>query len=173
MPQIGRGLRWRLLAILALALAACGRSAHKEIELSAAPVRHVVASLAKNDQWKPGKCLCVGHYRDEAVEDFPPGLLDAEFAKHRFLRKWSQCEPYYGRAAKAKGCEGGMTDFICSVAERSDLPSGTARVLCHVNGESEALQKAGYLQDEYDVTEENGSLVVKPVSLNGTGKIHE
>lgn len=173
MPQIGRGLRWCLLAVLALALTACGRSADKEIALSAAPVRQVVASLAHNSQWKPGKCLCVGHYRDEVVEDFPPGLLDAEFAKHPFLRKWSACEPYYGRVAKAKGCEGGMTDFICSVSERSDLPGGTARVLCHVNGESEALQKEGYLQDEYDVREEGGSLVVKPVSLKGTGKIHE
>jgi len=173
MPQIGRGLRWSLVPVLALALAACGRSADKEVALSAAPVRQVAASLAKNGAWKPGKCLCVGHYRDEAVEDFPPGLLDAVFAKHPFLRKWSECEPYYGRVAKFKGCEGGMTDFICSVAERSDLPSGTARVLCHVNGESEALQKAGYLQDEYDVTEEGGSLQVHPVSLNGTGKIHE
>ncbi len=173
MPQIGHGLRWRFVAVLALVLTACGRSVDKEIALSAAPVRLVAASLAKNSAWKPGKCLCVGHYRDEAVEDFPPGLLDAEFTKHRFLRKWSACEPYYGRVAKFKGCEGGMTDFICSVSERTDLPSGTARVLCHVNGESEALQKAGYVQDEYDVTEDGDRLVVKPVSLNGTGKIHE
>ena len=173
MPQFGPQLRWRLLPILALTLVGCGRGAHKEIELAAAPVRHVAAALSQNAQWQPGKCLCVGHYRDEAIEDFPAGLLDGEFAKHQFLRPWSACEPYYGRAKKAKGCEAGMTDFICSVSERSDLPAGTARVLCHVNGESEALQKAGYLQDEYDVTEENGTLTVRPVSLKGTQKIHE
>jgi hypothetical protein len=107
------------------------------------------------------------------VEDFPAGLLDAEFAKYPFLRQWTACEPYYARAAKAKGCEAGMTDFICSVSERTDLPKGTARVLCHVSGQSEALQKAGYLQDEYDVTEKGGALVVTAVSLKGSGKIHE
>lgn len=171
MPQIRRVVRLSL--VLALAVAGCGRSAHQEIELAAAPVRTVAISLAKNPEWKPGKCLCVGHYREDTVEDFPAGLLDAEFAKHRFLRKWSQCEPYYARKAKAKGCEGGMTDFICSVSERSDLPKGTARVLCHINGQSEALQKAGYLQDEYDVAEKDGALVVTPVSLTGSGRIHE
>jgi hypothetical protein len=74
---------------------------------------------------------------------------------------------------KPKGCAGGLTDFICSVSERSDLPKGTARVLCHVNGESEAMQKAGYLQDEYDVTEDDGTIRVRPVSLKGSGQIHE
>lgn len=173
MPQIGRPMRCALAGILVLVLAACGRSAHQEIELAAAPVRTVSAGLAKNPLWKPGKCLCVGHYRAEAVEDFPPGLLDAEFAKHRFLRQWTACEPYYARRAKAKGCEAGMVDFICSVAERSDMPKGTARVLCHVSGQSEALQKAGYLQDEYDVTERDSALVVTPVSLKGSEKMHE
>jgi hypothetical protein len=171
MPQIERAVRLSL--VLALALAGCGRGAHQEIELAAAPVRTVAASLAKNPLWTPGKCLCVGHYREDAVEDFPAGLIDAEFAKHRFLRKWSACEPYYARKAKAKGCESGMTDFICSVSERSDLPKSTARVLCHINGQSEALQKAGYLQDEYDVTEKDGTLVVTPVNLTGSGRIHE
>lgn len=173
MPQIGRAMRLSLVAVAGLALTACGRSSSKEIALAAAPVREVASSLAKNTQWRPGKCLCVGHYREDAVEDFPAGLLEAEFVKYRFLRPWSACEPYYGRAAKAKGCEAGMTDFICSVAERTDLPPATARVICHVNGQSEALQKAGYLQDEYDVTEEGGALKVRAVSLTGSGWIHE
>jgi len=142
--------------------------------MSAAPVRHVVASLSHNGAWKPGKCLCVGHFREDAVEDFPAGILDAEFAGHPWLHKWSECEPYYGRANNLKGCGGGMVDFVCSVSERTDLPSGTARVLCHVNGQSEALQREGYLQDEYDVTlADDGQYVVHPVSLKGTGKIHE
>ena len=174
MPQIGRGLRWCCAGLLlAGSLAACGRSARHEAEVSAAPVRVVAAAIAKSGQWKPGKCLCVGHFGNEAVEDFPAGLLDAEFARHSFLRPWSACAPYYGMVKKPKGCGAGLTEFICSVSERTDLPKGTARVLCHVNGESEAMQKAGYLQDEYDVTEENGVLVVKPVSLKGSGQIHE
>jgi hypothetical protein len=173
MPQIGRRLRCAFACLLVVVLAACGRSAHREIELAAAPVRTVAANLAKNPLWKPGKCLCVGHYREDAVEDFPAGLLDAEFAKHPFLRRWTTCEPYYSRRAKAKGCEAGMVDFICSVSERTDLPKRTARVLCHVSGQSEALQKAGYLQDEYDVTDQGSTLTVKPVSLKGSEKIHE
>jgi hypothetical protein len=172
MPQVGRRWRWKLV-LLALALAGCGRSAHQEIALTAAPVPAVAARLAANPHWKPGKCLCVGHYREDAVQDFPAGTLDAEFARHRFLRKWSDCEPFYARRAKAKGCEAGMTDYICSVSARTDLPKGTARVFCHVSGQSEALQKAGYLQDEFDVTEEDGTLKVHPVSLTGSGKIHE
>jgi len=99
-------------------------------------------------------------------------VLDGEFASHPWLRKWSECAPYYGRAKNLKGCSAGMTDFICSVVERSDLPKGTARVLCHVNGEDEALQQE-YLQDEYDVTLDNGAYRVRPVSLKGTGKLHE
>jgi len=174
MPQIGRGLRWCCAGALLLGtLASCGRSARQEVELSAAPVRHVVAAIAKSGSWKPGKCLCVGHFREEEVEDFPAGLLDAEFARHSFLRKWSECAPFYGMVKKPKGCAAGLTDFICSVSERSDLPKGTARVLCHVNGESEAMQKAGYLQDEYDVTEDDGTIRVRPVSLKGSGQIHE
>ncbi len=175
MPQIRSGslLRLRLLPVLVLLLASGCDRADQDVARAAAPVRIVAASLAKNPQWKPGKCLCVGHYREDAVEDFPAALLAGEFARHRFLRNWSACEAFYGRVAKAKGCEAGMTDFICSVSERTDLPSGTARVLCHVNGQSEALQKAGYLQDEYDVTDKDGTLVVSPVSLSGSGKIHE
>jgi len=177
MPQIRRTVRLSLTAIALLCLAAavgsCGRSAREEAELAAAPVGPVAAALAKNPAWRPGKCLCVGHYRAESVEDFPPGLLADEFARFGFLRNWSDCEPYYGRKAKAKGCEAGLTDFICSVAERSDLPRGTARILCHVNGDSQALQQAGYLQDEYDVTEQDGKLTVTAVSLKGSGRIHE
>jgi hypothetical protein len=159
------------LAVLLLA-GGCGR-AHKEIAIAAAPVHDVAVRLSKNPQWGPGKCLCVGHYRADAVEDFPAGLIDADLARYPFLRRWTACEPYYSRAAKAKGCEAGMVDFICSVAERKDLPKGTARVFCHVNGQSEALQKAGYLQDEYDVSEKDGTLTVTPVSLSGSGMIHE
>ena len=171
MPQIGRGLRLSLVAVLVLA--GSGPKTPRESEIAAAPVHQVAASLAKNALWKPGKCLCVGEYREDTVQDFPAGLLQDDFTAHRFLRPWSACEPFYSRKAKAKGCEAGMTDFICSVAVRDDLPKGTSRVLCHVNGQSEALQKAGYLQDEYDVTEKDGTLVVKPVSLKGTGRIHE
>jgi len=174
MPQIGRGLRWCCAGVLLLgSLAACGRSERREAEVSAAPVRVVAAAIATSGKWRPGRCLCVGHFRDEAVEDFPAGLLDAEFARHNFLRPWSACEPYYGMVKKPKGCAAGLTDFICSVSGRTDLPKGTTRVLCHVNGESEAMQKAGYLQDEYDVTPEGDGYRIRPVSLKGSGKIHE
>jgi hypothetical protein len=172
MPQLARALRMGMALTAMLALAACGRSEEQEIAVSAAPVRHVVASLAQHGAWKSGNCLCVGHFREDVVEDFPAGVLDGEFARHPWLRKWSECAPYYGRAKNLKGCAVGMTDFICSVAERSDLPKGTARVLCHVNGEDEALQQE-YLQDEYDVTFDNGTYHVRPVSLKGTGILHE
>lgn len=171
MPQVGRALRLSLVAVLALA--GCGPKTPRESEIAAAPVRLVAATLAKNPEWKPGKCLCVGEFREDTVRDFPEGVLSEAFAAHRFLRNWSACEPYYHRKAKAQGCEGGMTDFICSIADRQGQPKGTARVLCHVNGQSEALQKAGYLQDEYDITDKDGKLVVKPISLKGTGMIHE
>ena len=171
MPQIGRALRLSLVTVVVLA--GCGPRIPHESKVAAAPVHDLAAKLAKNPAWTPGKCLCVGEFRDDAVKDFPAALMQADYAAHPFLRPWSVCEPFYSRKARAKGCEAGMTDFICSVAARDDLPKGTSRVLCHVNGQSEALQKAGYLQDEYDVSEKDGALVVKPVSLKGTGKIHE
>jgi hypothetical protein len=160
------------MALCALLLAACGRSEQEEIAISAAPVRTAVASLAQHHVLKPGRCLCVGHFREDAVEDFPAGLLEAEYARYPWLHKWSECEPYYGRVQGPMGCSEGMTDFICSVAVRKDLPKGTARVLCHVNGESVALQQE-YLQDEYEVTKADGRYRVRPVSLKGSGQLDE
>lgn len=170
MPQFSPLMRWSL-ALLLLA-AGCGRSPQEEIALSAAPVRHVAAKLSQSGKWIPGRCLCVGHFREDAVEDFPAGVLDADYAAHPFLRKWSDCAPYYGRAKSLKGCEEGMTDFICSVSEQAGA-SGAARVLCHINGESEAMQKEGYLQDDYDVTKKDGGYEVHPVNVKGSAKIHE
>jgi hypothetical protein len=115
----------------------------------------------------------VGHFREEAVEDFPAGVLDGEFARYGWLRKWSDCAPYYGRAKDLKGCERGMTDFICSVSDKKAASEKAMRVLCHVNGESEGLREAGYLQDEYDVTNADGSYSVQPLTLKGSHKIHE
>lgn len=171
MPQFARGMRTGLLIAVAVLVISCGRSKDEETALSAAPIRHVVASAAS--KWQPGKCLCVGHFREDAVEDFPPGLLDAEYARHPWLRKWSDCEASYGQAKRLKGCSGGLTDFICSVSERNDLPRGVARVICHVSGESEAMQREGYLQDEYDVTADDGRYTVHPVSQKASDKIHE
>lgn len=171
MPQFGRVGGMALLVAAALLVTSCGRSKDEETALSAAPVRYVVTSAA--GKWQTGKCLCVGHFREDAVEDFPSGLLDAEYARHPWLRKWSQCEASYGQAKRLKGCSGGLTDFICSVSERTDLPHGTARVICHVNGESEAMQKEGYLQDEYDVSTDDGRYGVHPVSQRASDKIHE
>jgi hypothetical protein len=158
------------MALIALLLAGCGRSKEEEIAISAAPVRYAVAALAQHRV--PGRCLCVGHFRADAVEDFPAGVLEAEYARYPWLHKWSECEPYYGRVQGPMGCSEGMTDFICSVAERKDLPKGTSRVLCHVNGESEAL-KWQYLQDEYEVTKADGRYRVRPVSLKGSGQLDE
>lgn len=141
--------------------------------MSAAPVRLVAASLAKPGHWTAGQCLCVAHFGKEAVEDFPVGVLDDEFARHKFLRKWSACVPFYGKMKSLKGCEQGMTDYICAVADRKDMPKDTKRVLCHVNGESEALQREGYLQDEFDVVEKDGRYEVHAVSLAGSEMIHE
>jgi hypothetical protein len=171
MPHSASALRIGM-AFLTVFLAGCGRSEEEEAAIAAAPVRTVVASLAQHRVLKPGRCLCVGHFRADAVEDFPAGLLAEEFAKHPWLHKWSECEPYYGSIRGPMGCNEGMTDFICSVAERQDLPKGTSRVLCHVNGESEALQKE-YLQDEYDVTYADGRYRVRPVSLKGSGQLDE
>lgn len=172
MPQLGRGLRTGMLVGVALLLAACGREAEREAETAAAPVRQIVARLSNHPEWQGGaeKCFCVGMFRGDVVEDFPAGLLAAEFSRHRWLRNWSECEQHYGRATRLKGCGGGMTDYVCSVAERSDLPAGTSRVLCHAAGESKALQ-AEYLQDEYDVTRNDNTLVVRPVGQKATAKL--
>lgn len=172
MPHFWGMVRTGLLVVALLAVTSCGRSKEEETALSAAPVRQVVATVA--GKWQAGRCLCVGHFREDAVEDFPPGLLDAEFSRHRWLRKWSECEAVYGSAKRLPGCSAGLTEFICSVSERSDLPRGTSRVICHVSGESEAMRKEGYLQDEYDVRQaEDGSYVVLAVSLKGSTKINE
>ena len=173
MAYFGRAMRTALLVAAALLVTSCGRSKDEEIAASAAPVRYVVAGLSRPGAWKADKCLCVGHFREDAVEDFPPGLLDAEYARHPWLHKWSECEAVYGRTKRLTGCSGGLTDFICSVSDRTDLPRGTARVICHVNGESEAMQKEGYLQDEYDVTADDGRYTVHPVSQKASDKIHE
>lgn len=173
MPQLGRRLRMGTLVAAALVLAGCGQSDRREAETAAAPVRQVVERLSNRPEWVTGKCLCVGMFREDAVEDFPAGLLQPEFARHAWLHNWSECEPHYSRPDRLNGCGGGMVDFVCSISERRDLPQGTTRVLCHVNGQSEALQKEGYLQDEYDVTLKDGRYVARPVSLKGTSKIHE
>ncbi len=174
MPHFGRWVRTGLLIAAAVLVTSCGRSKDEETALSAAPVRHVVALASLAGKWQPGKCLCVGHFREDTVEDFPAGLLREEFARHPWLRNWSACDAHYGRPKSFKGCEGGMTDFICSVSERSDLPSGITRVICHVNGQSEAMQREGYLQDEYNVTKgDDGEYVVLTVSSKASDKIHE
>jgi hypothetical protein len=174
MPYFGRGMRTCLLLAAALLVASCGRSKDEEIAASAAPVRQVVALLSLRGGMLADRCLCVGHFREDAMEDFPAGVLDAEYARHPWLRKLSTCEAYYGRAKRLKGCSQGLTEFICSVSDRSDLPRGTTRVICHVNGESEAMRKEGYLQDEYYVTQSaDGSYVAGAISRKASDKIHE
>jgi hypothetical protein len=155
-------------------LAACGRESRREAETAAAPVRQVVAQLSSHAKWRngQGRCLCVGLFREEAVEDFPNGLLNDELSRHSWVRKWSDCAPYYARSKGPKGCEGGMTDYICSVANRTDMPSGTSRVLCHVAGQSKALQDE-YLQDEYDVTNRDGAYSVRAVSRKAMSKLYD
>lgn len=166
MPQFKRALRMGLaLAVAALVLTSCGRNEQREAELSAAPVRHIVAALSRHPNWKPGKCLCVGQFNRDAVEDFPADIFKPEFASHPWVRNWSECAPYYGRTRGLAQCKEGMTDYICSVTERSDLPSGTTRVECHINGKNELLF------DEYDVTSGDGSLAVRPVSLKASEKL--
>ena len=156
-----------LLVLAAYALlAGCGPGERREAELAAAPVRRVVTALSVHPQWQAGQCLCVGLFRGETVEDFPAGILDVEYARHRWVRPWSECAPLYGRKKGLAGCEGGMTDYICGVAERHDLPQGTARVRCHVNGKNELLL------DEYDVTG-GDSLAVKRVLSNAFDRLHE
>lgn len=165
MPQIVHVLRTGLALAAALILTSCGRNAQHEAELSAAPVKHIVAALSQHPNWKPGKCLCVGQFTGDAVEDFPSGVLKAEFARHPWMRNWSECAPYYGRVHGLAQCKEGMADYICSVAERSDLPSGTTRVECHINGKNELLF------DEYDVTDDGQQ--VRPVSLKASEKLRE
>lgn len=159
MAQFARALRTGLALATLLLSAACGRSQSEEAEVSAAPVRHAVAALSQHPSWKKGKCLCVGLFAGDAVKDFPPALLAAEFRQHRWVRNWSACAPDYGRSKSLKLCPGGMADYICSTAEKPDLPSGTERVVCHVNGKFELLL------DEYDVMRGAGGLEARPVSL--------
>lgn len=174
MPYFGRGMRTGLLLAATFLVTSCGRSQDEETTASAAPVRQVVALLALRGGLPAERCLCVGHFREDAAEDFPAGVLDGEYVRHPWLRKLSTCEAYYGRAKRLKGCSQGLTEFICSVSERSGLPRGTMRVVCHVNGESEAMRKEGYLQDEYYVTKSaDGSYVAGAISQKGSDKIHE
>ncbi len=166
MPQFGSAMRRGLaLAATALMLASCGPNPQRQAELSAAPVRAVVAMLSQHPNWKPGRCLCVGQFNADAVEDFPAGLLSAEFAAHKWVRNWSECAPNYGRAKGIPQCHAGMTDYICSIANRADLPSGTTRVECHINAKNELLF------DEYDVSEGDGGLVVRSVSQKATDRL--
>ena len=168
MPQIGYGLRNSLsLAMAGLLLVACGPKADPEAELAAAPVRHAVATLEKSAKWQKGKCLCAGIFRGETVEDFPAGLLKAEFDSHPWLRNWSECSVHYVKKSGIPQCKAGMTDYVCSTAVRPDLPAGTTRVLCHVNGKNELLF------DEYDVTQQEDGLSVKPISVKALYKTYE
>jgi hypothetical protein len=166
MPQLGSMMRRGLvLAAAALLLASCGRNAEREAELSAAPVHRVVAMLSQHPGWKQGRCLCVGQFTGDSVEDFPAGLLAAEFARHNWVRNWSECAPNYGRLKGIAQCRAGMTDYVCSVADKADLPSGTTRVECHINAKNELLF------DEYDVSRGDGGLVVHPVSLKASERL--
>ncbi len=168
MPQTGRVMRNSLvLAVAGLLLAACGPSADHEAETAAAPVRLAVASLVNKPTWKQSRCLCVGLFRNDTVEDFPPNTLKDEFARHPWLRKWSECAPLYGSRKSLVQCKAGMTDYICSTAERAGLPAGTTRVICHVNGKNELLF------DEYDVTQQGSGLVVHSVSVKALPKLDE
>lgn len=168
MPQTGRGMRnCLILAVAGLFLAACGPNADQEAQTAAAPVRLAVASLVKKPTWKKARCLCVGMFRNDTVEDFPKSVLKDEFAQYSWVRNWSECAPLYGRHKGLAQCKEGMTDYICSTAERDGLPAGTTRVICHVNGKNELLS------DEYDVSGQGGSLVVHPISVKALPKLDE
>ena len=148
-----------ILGFAGIVLAACGRDGDNEAETNAAPVRLAVVSLVKNPALRRDKCLCVGLFRGETVEDFPPAVLKATFAAHPWVRNWSECAPLYGSSKRPAQCKGGMTDYICSTAQREGLPAGTTRVICHVNGKNQLLF------DEYDVMRQGGGLVAHPVSV--------
>lgn len=73
----------------------------------------------------------------------------------------------YGRKSGLADCRGGMADYICTVVERADLPAGTSRVECRVNGENELLL------DEYDVVRNDRGFYVRSVSLKASAKLNE
>lgn len=160
MPQTGHRMRNCLVfGVAGLLLVACGPGGDREAETVAAPVRMAIASLANNPSWKQDKCLCVGMFRGDTVEDFPPEVLKETFARHPFVRNWSECAPLYGRSKGLAQCKGGMRDYICSTAEREGLPAGTTRVICHVNGKNQLLS------DEYDVTRQDEGFVARPINV--------
>jgi len=176
MPQVSRPLRTGMVLLAAVSvLSACGRNVPRETEQAMAPVRVVVEQLSKHPKWSnvDGRCLCVGHFGDEeGVEDFPPSLIDDVRSRHTWVHNWSECASYYGRKIKLKGCGGGKTDYICLVVDRSNLPPGTTRVLCHAAGENKALQYE-FLHDDYDVSEKDGVFTARPVSQNALMKLYE
>jgi hypothetical protein len=147
-----------VLAVAGLFLAACGPRGDHEAETVAAPVRMAVASLVNNPGWKKDKCLCVGLFRGDAVQDFPPEVLKATFASHPWVRNWSECAPLYGHNKGLAQCKGGMKDYICSTAVLEGLPEGTTRVICHVNGKNQLLA------DEYNVRVDDGRFGVRALS---------
>ena len=174
MAQMDRRLRTGMVVFAGLALlAGCGQNVPQETAQAVAPVRLVVDQLAKHPTWRDGagRCLCVGHYREDGVEDFPPGLLDDMRARHAWVHNWSECAPYYGRKIKLAGCGGGTADYVCTVVARSNAER-TARVLCHAAGENKVLQD-GFLQDEYDVSEKDGAFTARAVGQRALAKLYE
>jgi hypothetical protein len=168
MPQIRVRVKTSLALLMAgFLLGSCGKPADREAELVAAPIRYAIADLAKNPKWEKGRCLCAAIFRGEAVEDLPKDLLQAEFATHPWVRNWSECAVHYGKKDGIAVCKAGMTDYICSTATRNDLPAGTTRVLCHVNGKNELLF------DEYDVTRQEERLTVKVLSMKSLTKTYD
>ena len=159
----------RTLLVLAASalLAGCGPNERREAELSAAPVLKLVDSLAVHPKWQEGRCLCVGHFLGEAVEDFPEDMFAGLYARHRWLRRWTECAPLYGKKKGLPMCRVSMIDYICGVTEHPDLPKGTSRVKCFVNGKNELLI------DEYNVTEKGGRLEAARVVSTAFQKLHE
>jgi len=158
-----------LLVLAACAvLAGCGGNGRREAELAATPVRQVIASLSVHPHWQAGRCLCVGHFHGKTVEDFPDGVLDDVYAKRPWIRRWTECAPLYGQKKGLPQCRVSMTDYICGVAAKQpDLPKGTTRVRCFVNGANELLI------DEYNVTEEGGRFAAKRIVSKAFDKLHE
>ena len=175
MPQLGRQVRTGMMLFATAALAAaCGQEVPRDATQAVAAVRLTVDQLARYPKWRDGagRCLCVGLFRDEGVEDFPVSLLADMRARHDWVHNWSECAPYYGHKAKLKGCEAGKTDYVCMVVERSNLPPGTARVLCHAAGEGKAMQYQ-FVQDEFDVSEKDGIFAARPISQRALVKLYE
>jgi hypothetical protein len=133
-------MKWMAGSVLVascLVLAGCGPKDTTDAQASAAPVRQMEAFIKA----PPKNGICVG-FRSEAgkpVEDFPAGVLDAEYGKNKWMKRASTCpDPV---AHKPDPTQYGYMTCGVTTRDASNLPQ---KVTCVLQGTRDSTV-------EYDV----------------------